>query len=567
MRNLLIYILLTQFSVYAQIDTLWTKTIGAGGRESGGMSCEGDSGCIYIAGLMGTPTNDRVITKMTVNGEIKWTKFFGGDQADPGNKILRSLDGNYISFGYSKSYGANGYDFCAIKFDPNGNEIWHKIYGGPGTDLCRNVIRTDDGGFIMVGQAGANGFGWGPLTIMKIDSAGNQLWQKLYPRGYYSEAYDIKKTMDDNYIVLGGTANSTTELDWYMLKIKPDGDTLWTRQVGQLYDDCGFNILPTADNGYIGVGFQSDQNYWYDLWIIKFDQNGDTLWSRKYGNPNVDDGAYSIIPLDNGDYLVGGYYGNENNMWDVWILQIDQSGNLLYNAKYGGAGDEEINGLMRLSDNSGIIAVGLTNSYGAGDYDIWVLKLKPDGILPVELTSFTAEAIADEVLLKWKTASETNNRGFDIERKTGIGWEKIAFVSGKINSTSPNSYSYLDDIIGESGVISYRLKQIDLDGSYTYSEIAEVSLNPDEFTLEQNFPNPFNPSTVIGYRLKEESLVKLTLFNSLGSEATVLINENKQAGEHEYKLNSNALGLSSGVYFYELKSGGNIQRRKMILLR
>ncbi len=186
--------------------------------------------------------------------------------------------------------------------------------------------------------------------------------------------------------------------------------------------------------------------------------------------------------------------------------------------------------------------------------------------LPVELNSFTAEANDYNVILNWQTATEINNYGFDVERKVTNGdWSKIGFVEGAGNTISPKSYKFTDNKpIGGSKFI-YRLKQLDTDGSYEYSDEVEVEIIPTEFALYQNYPNPFNPSTKIRYQLPQESKVIIKIYDMLGSEVITLLNEQKEPGV--YEVDFNASHLSSGTYIYRLVAGSFVVTRKMLLMK
>jgi hypothetical protein len=194
-----------------------------------------------------------------------------------------------------------------------------------------------------------------------------------------------------------------------------------------------------------------------------------------------------------------------------------------------------------------------------------------DTPLPVELTSFTSKLINDKVQLNWSTKTEVNNYGFDVERKlyakgqTSDVWEKIGFVEGNGNSNSPKEYSYADiNPIGGSK-FNYRLKQIDNDGQFEYSDVVEVENVPTEFTLYQNYPNPFNPTTKIRYQLPKESNVTIKIYDVLGSEVATLLNENKEAGVYEVEFNVD--NLSSGTYIYKINADNFVQTKKMVLLK
>jgi len=196
--------------------------------------------------------------------------------------------------------------------------------------------------------------------------------------------------------------------------------------------------------------------------------------------------------------------------------------------------------------------------------------------IPVELASFSASVIGNSAQLNWSTASETNNMGFDVERSVisnevrNLIWEKIGFVDGKGTTTEIQNYSFTDQNV-VSGTYAYRLKQIDFDGTVNYSNAVEVDLNSiTSFSLEQNYPNPFNPSTKIKYTIPVVgtslmNFVQLKVFDVLGNEVTILVDEYKPAGS--YEVDFDAGSLSSGVYMYKLQAGDFISVKKMLLTK
>lgn len=187
-------------------------------------------------------------------------------------------------------------------------------------------------------------------------------------------------------------------------------------------------------------------------------------------------------------------------------------------------------------------------------------------VVPVELVSFSATALENTIVLNWETATELNNKGFSIQKLSGDSWISIGFVSGVGTTNEKTMYSYTD-VTPSVGENSYRLVQIDFDGSTNYSSVIKVtsSNNPIEFALSQNFPNPFNPSTTIEYSMPGEGLVELKVFSVLGEEVATLVNEVKQAGVH--KASFDASQLPSGMYIYSIKSGSFSATRKMILAK
>ncbi|MEJ2196914.1 MAG: T9SS type A sorting domain-containing protein, partial [Ignavibacteriaceae bacterium] len=188
------------------------------------------------------------------------------------------------------------------------------------------------------------------------------------------------------------------------------------------------------------------------------------------------------------------------------------------------------------------------------------------------LTSFTAVSQLGKVILNWSTATEINNLGFEIQRRvinneTNGDWSLIGFREGYGTTTEPQEYSYTDDISKvKAASIFYRLKQIDYNGSYEYSdEVFVDNPAPLDFALQQNYPNPFNPTTKITFGIPLKSNVVLKVFNSVGEEVTQLVNEEKSAGS--YEVTFNAKNLPSGVYFYQLKTADFIKIKKMVFLK
>ena len=197
------------------------------------------------------------------------------------------------------------------------------------------------------------------------------------------------------------------------------------------------------------------------------------------------------------------------------------------------------------------------------------LEIK-DSEVPVELTSFTIEPSKKGALLNWATATETNNSGFKIERKSNnSGWNEISFVNGKGNSTEKSTYQFVDGNLA-AGKYSYRLKQVDFNGSFNYSPVVEVEITaPNEFSLEQNYPNPFNPSTVISYTLPEKVNVNISIYNSLGELLITLVNQTQEAGVYHHEFNASS--FASGTYIYRINATGQngtfTQSKKMLLVK
>jgi len=250
---------------------------------------------------------------------------------------------------------------------------------------------------------------------------------------------------------------------------------------------------------------------------------------------------------------------------------------------------QEISGTLKdlfngISVNIPLSGTGVYALTGATfAFDQLVLEIYYDDVFPVELVSFTARVIGQDVRLLWKTATETNNYGFDVEKRSqstnqflekGTSeWTKIGFVIGNGNSNSPKEYSYFDKNV-ETGKYYYRLKQIDTDGTFKYlPNIFGIAIDvhaPMEFTLMQNYPNPFNPATEILFSVPQPGNVNVIVYDMLGSEIRTLFSEQVQSGNYRTTwdgLNDAGVQMSAGTYFYRMTAGEFQQVKKMLLLR
>ena len=189
-------------------------------------------------------------------------------------------------------------------------------------------------------------------------------------------------------------------------------------------------------------------------------------------------------------------------------------------------------------------------------------------IIPVELTSFNAEVDESGILLIWETATETNNSGFEIEKSTdNEEFENVGHIKGNGTTTEKQEYRFRDADVTGKGKCYYRLKQIDYDGTATYTEVIEVdySIIPVEFSLSQNYPNPFNPATTIKFGISELTNVTLKIYDALGSEVETLVSEKLEPGY--YKHEWNASRFASGVYFYRIIAGTFVETKKLVILK
>lgn len=313
----------------------------------------------------------------------------------------------------------------------------------------------------------------------------------------------------------------------------------------------------TTSDEYVGtVAFSSESGnglagFWSSSATNKVNKtaNGGTSWTSQ---------AASIGDVFGLDYVRGTSYAWAGTSTGIW--QTSNNGSSWTEDQIPPTVNSDIYVVRFFNDSD----VGLAG--GAGGV---LLKSLLGSVVPVEFTAFTASVNEQNISLNWSTATETNNRGFEVERKTSRDWETLSFIPGRGTTSQTSTYSFYDDLAEEyyRGTVSYRLKQLDYDGSFAYSDVVniEVDFSPKNYTLEQNYPNPFNPTTTIVYQLSADGMVKLKVFDVLGKEVASLVNEHQTAGKYSFEFD--ASNLSSGVYFYRLESNGFSAMKKLILLK
>jgi len=314
----------------------------------------------------------------------------------------------------------------------------------------------------------------------------------------------------------------------------------------------------------------------------KFDPNGNPLWAADQGIKfkAMDQNSFSSLVSIVNNTTVYTFYNETlfSNNAIVKGFANDTSGNMTWPGTgivtIGSSASSKIR-MWACMTTSGMCVLSwedLRNDIGG----IYAQNIYLDGSMPVELSSFTSTVSGNSVILNWSTASEKNNKGFNVEKRVNnYSWQTIGFISGNGTSTEKHNFSFSDKNLS-AGNYEYRLKQIDYDGSATWSQSVEVKIGiPSAFTLLQNYPNPFNPATKINYSLPYDSKVTLEVYNITGGRIIQLVNEEQSAGYYSADFNSSLLNrnISSGVYFYKITAidkatGNNFSSiKKMILLK
>ena len=455
------------FSSFAQSpDITWSKIYGDNDYERGNFIQPTSDGGFIIVGQTdafysgGSATMGNIwLVKTDSMGDTIWTKTFGSSGLDDGFSVIQTSDGGYLLTGATPSSNlAQEWDAWIIRTNSNGDTIWTKVYGGLGEEILTSVQETTTGEFIFAGTTSSYGSGEFDAWLFLTDVNGEITWTKTFGGIFSDYAHSVKQTLDGGYIITGRRLLALPgEPDLWIIRTDANGDSLWTRMfngssISNSFDE-GRDVQIMSDSGFTVLGFTG-----VSAWLIRTDANGDTIWTKQYpGNGN------SLQETSDGGFIIAG--GNK-------LIRTDVSGESIWAKSINGTA----NSVLQTSDD-GFITAGYQFSSGTKD-DLWILRLDSENPSGLEDTGFNT---------------------------------------------------------------------------------------PEQYKLSQNYPNPFNPSTTINFTIPYASFVSLKVFNSLGQEIESLVAKDLNAGTYNY--NWDAKGLTSGIYFYKLQAGDFIETKKMILLK
>jgi hypothetical protein len=353
--------------------------------------------------------------------QVEWWVAVGDSNSDKAVGIYQTPDGGYMVGGHARSFGGCFQDCFFIRLNGDGDTLWTRTHGSPtGSENINGFSRTPGGGYIAVGSYqhpsyspqfylfeigyghpdyAETGYGVVALeeggyvftgsatrtvggtqaAVVKIDTAGVIEWDVYYGLQELDVGYSVIATDDSCYIIAGSSSAfvSPGNKDLLLMKVDANGDTLWLKNYGGEQDDRAYKVIQTSDGGMIAVGYSISYGggYYKDWYIVRADSMGDTLWTRAYGNP-YEDVAMDVKELpNNGGFVVAG--SMHDGQWDACVLRLDVNGDSLWGFTVGGTGYEIAYGI-ELTDDGGYIICGQTDSYGQGNYDVYIVKLSPD---------------------------------------------------------------------------------------------------------------------------------------------------------------------------------------------
>ena len=309
-----------------------------------------------------------------------WTKVYGGNDWDASHSIQQTSDEGYIIGGTTASFGNGGQDMWLMKIDSIGNEEWNKTFGGSQNDGIESVQQTTDGGYIIAGNTVNQSND--DFRLIKTDVNGDVVWDTTYGGSGQDFAYSIQQTADGGFIVAGLSIGSwTSSADVLLLKIESNGNQDWMRLIDineAGFSDEGNSVKQTSDGGYVITGRTSAYGS-VDIFLIKTDSEGIVEWENHFDSGGSE-GAYSVIEDIEGGYVITGYTnGVLGSGWnDVWLIKTDHNGQEEWNQTFGGSRDEEGQSIQQTSDGGYVIA-GRTESFGGNESDVWLIKTDHNG--------------------------------------------------------------------------------------------------------------------------------------------------------------------------------------------
>ncbi len=460
----------------------------------------------------------------------------------------------------------------------NSPPTFERVFGDIDDDIMNSVQQTSDGGYILGGSTIVPEEDFTDLYLIKTNDLGEIQWETVYGGDETETITSVLQTVDGSYVVFGQTdSKGAGNFDFYLVKFSSNGDVIWEKTYGGNRDEKSANMIETSDGGYLLLGttlsFGDGLNA--DVYLIKVSSDGSELWNKRYGGSSGDSGDKIILTQDDNYTILASTASFGAGGFDLWLIKIDNNGDELWNKTFGGSEDEEGNGITELQDGS-LVMVGYTISFGAGAKDVYLVKTNSSG---VEIWSkvngglyqdYASNVISEDdgIIYTTELQPELDSSSAFINKIDFDGneiWQSRYYGSANDLVLNADHHIIIAGLTSKYGNNSevYFLN-VNENGDITAVRNIEKQ-NPTSFQLFNNYPNPFNPSTVISYQIPEDSFVSLVIYDAIGQKVTTLVNHYQTVGS--YNVSFNAGDLSTGVYIYRLKTRNFVSTKKMILLK
>ncbi|MFA5033015.1 MAG: hypothetical protein WC614_08350 [bacterium] len=403
-KYLILFIILTATNLFASApDTLWTRTYGGTeGDEGWSAQQTSDSGFIITGytNSFGAGNGDVYLIKTNSSGDTLWTRTFGGTSSDNAHSVQQTFDSGFIVAG---SEGTGG--VYLIKTNSSGDTLWTKTYGGNDMNWGNSVQQTSDSGFIITGGTFSFGVGtpnYSNVYLIRTNFLGNTIWTKTYGGPYGDCGTSVQQTADGGFIITGTTLSVYGGV--YLIKTNSSGDTVWTKTFGGTSTDCGYSVQQTFDSGFVVTGtthpFGAGGG---DVYLVKTNSLGDTLWTRTFGGTSSDVG-YSVRQTQDSGFIITGYTSSFGISGNIYLIKTNSSGDTVWTKTFGGTTYAFGHSVQQTADGGFIIA-GTTNSFGAGGGDVYLIRLGKEtgveepSILDRGLANLDLKIVKDKISL------------------------------------------------------------------------------------------------------------------------------------------------------------------------
>ncbi|MCP4631678.1 MAG: T9SS type A sorting domain-containing protein [candidate division Zixibacteria bacterium] len=339
-------------------------------------------------------------------GHVIWDTTYGGGEDDGTTCVKQTSNGGYLITGYTYSFGAGGYDIYILRTDASGDTSWTRTFGDSAYDRGRCGIETDNGDFVFTGYVKQPPTDSSDIFLLKLNADGDSLWMKTYGGASSDDGLEVKQTFDGGYILCGDTRSISGDDDIYVIRIDSEGDTIWTFVYGDSLNDRSKSIIQTSDTCFVLTGYTNKSNLNDgDLIIIKLDQNGNTLWTKVYVGDKFKMG-YSVIETDDNDLVIAGKYVDAAETHYVYLMRTEPDGDSSWARKYRGGLDDEGHS-VQMTNNNGFFVTGQIYPFSDDAWDLYVLFTDSDGSIMYD-TSYGESGYS----YKGRSAHHTQDNNF-----------------------------------------------------------------------------------------------------------------------------------------------------------
>jgi|GEM_PF-2093437 len=363
----------------------WERTYGGAFRDDAYSIIQATDGGFIVTGKtesLGFGSDGYSVIylfKINESGDIQWSNTFGDSLKSSRGDVLLNMSDGYVLGGTAFQAGYSYSDFLLMKFTDSGDSVLTNYYGGIANETLKDMIHTSDNAFLMVGQTTSFGAGGnGDAYIVKADTEGTALWEYLFGEtGNQDYANSVIETSDGGFIIVITSrpmAPSPGYNDLVLLKLDSHGDSVWTKCYSGLYRDWGESIIKTEDNNYLISGAYGTSLYYEDWWLLKIDEDGDTIWTKTYGgHPHLRGVDIKLLP-DGGFIAINSIQTSDAEAYDIHLVRLDSECNIIWDSYFGGD-DHDIGGAVIALPDGGFMIAGSVSSFGEGNFDCFVAKL------------------------------------------------------------------------------------------------------------------------------------------------------------------------------------------------